>query len=183
MDSVTDTDIDRIFIRLQSDIDLSKIDSKGQLQTEIASVPKNRSWNKKLNDFYWNRIDDERKDTRREIEGATTIEELGVIGRPNLMSKKEFSQLVKEQKSPIVKREIEGAITIEQVENINVSGIKGAKREKEIKLSQLESHQRAEVRARLINEVMGNRNVSESEAEKIVTREKLVSQELGEPKY
>ena len=74
MDSLTDTDIDRIFVRVQSTVDLSQISSKNQFETAVKN--KSRNWNKKLNTFYWDRINDERKEFRREIDSTGDISEI-----------------------------------------------------------------------------------------------------------
>lgn len=53
MDSVTEADIDRIFKRLETQIDLSKVKNKRELFKKIRENPKTRKWNKQLNDLVW----------------------------------------------------------------------------------------------------------------------------------
>lgn len=50
-DSLTESDIDRIYGRIQQNVDLSKIKSKSEFSKEVKKDSK--YWNKKLNDFFW----------------------------------------------------------------------------------------------------------------------------------
>jgi len=99
------------------------------------------------------------------------------------MRRTETIEIVDDRIKEVISEKIEVISEIEELEEVETRNIKGLKEEKTRKLKQLESRERAEVRIRLIGEVMADRDVSEAEAEKIVTREKLVTAELGEPKY
>lgn len=99
------------------------------------------------------------------------------------MRRTETIEIVGDRMKEVISEKIEVIGEIEELEAVETKNIKGLKEEKTRKLKQLESQERAEVRMRLIEEVMADRDVSEAEAEKIVTREKLVTDELGEPKY
>jgi hypothetical protein len=52
-DSLTESDVDRIYNRLKIDVNISKIKNKAELYKAVSSNPSTRSWNRKLNDFFW----------------------------------------------------------------------------------------------------------------------------------
>lgn len=79
MDSLTDTDLDRIFVRIQQQIDLKNISSQGELKSAIANHAKN--WNNTLNSFYWERIKDERDEVLSSVQGTDDYEDLEKIKR------------------------------------------------------------------------------------------------------
>lgn len=99
------------------------------------------------------------------------------------MRRNETIEIVDDRIKEVISEKIETIDVIEELEEVETRNIKGLKEEKTRKLKQLESRERVEVRIRLIEEVMADRDVSEAEAEKMVTREKLVTAELGEPRY
>jgi len=118
----------------------------------------------------------------------TEILELEILKRqarslPSELNRSETEEFVGNRIRDVISEKIGASQKIEELEEIETKNIKGLKEEKGKKLSQLESRERAEVRERLISEVVGDRGVSESEAERIVTKERLVSAKLGEPKY
>ncbi len=79
VDSLTESSIDRIFVRIQNTVDLSKIKTKSQFRREVES--KSRNWNKGINTFYWDRIDDERKEFINDINSTGDINEIRRIKR------------------------------------------------------------------------------------------------------
>ena len=52
-DSLTQSDIDRIYGRIQEQVDLSKVKNKSEFKKEIKKQPDNKRWGNKLNDFFW----------------------------------------------------------------------------------------------------------------------------------
>jgi hypothetical protein len=52
-DSLTQSDIDRIYGRIQKDIDLKEVTNKREFSREIKNNPKTKKWSKPLNDFFW----------------------------------------------------------------------------------------------------------------------------------
>lgn len=58
MDSVTDSELDSIFTRVERSVNLKKINTRQQLFNEIASSPKSKNWSTKLNDAIWNKRTD-----------------------------------------------------------------------------------------------------------------------------
>ncbi len=52
-DSLTDSDIDRIYSRLQKDVNISEIKTKQELLTKVRNYPNTKYWNRRLNDFFW----------------------------------------------------------------------------------------------------------------------------------
>jgi len=70
MDSLDDQAIDRIFNRIESQIDLSKITTKKQFFKAIKDNPKTKKWNESLNDFFW----DIQKEREKVIEDVPEIE-------------------------------------------------------------------------------------------------------------
>lgn len=55
-DSLTQSDIDRIYNRLQQDVDLTKITSKQDLFNKVTESKKMKQWNNEINDFFYNII-------------------------------------------------------------------------------------------------------------------------------
>lgn len=70
VDSLTSADIDRIFSRLEEQIDLSKITNKRDFHRAIVDNPKTRRWNSELTDFFWDikKIGEEVVEAVEEIE-------------------------------------------------------------------------------------------------------------------
>jgi DNA-binding NarL/FixJ family response regulator len=54
MDKWTDSDIDRVFGRLQQDVDILHVKSREELFEKVKASDKNRYWNKEMNDFFYN---------------------------------------------------------------------------------------------------------------------------------
>lgn len=120
--------------------------------------------------------------TETEIPGLEVLKKQAK-GLSSDMKRNETIEIVDNRIREVISEKIDIAKEIEELEEVETKNIKGLKEEKTRKLKQLESRERAEARERLITEVQTSRNVSETEAEKIVTREKLVTVELGEPRY
>jgi hypothetical protein len=53
-DSLTQSDIDRIFERLQSDVDIINVTNKSELFQKVSSSSGIKQWNNELNDFFFN---------------------------------------------------------------------------------------------------------------------------------
>lgn len=53
-DSLTNSDIDRIYGRLQAEIDLTKVTSKQDLFQKVSDSKNVKHWNEKLNTFFYN---------------------------------------------------------------------------------------------------------------------------------
>jgi hypothetical protein len=121
--------------------------------------------------------DAKRSENREELKGlqkqASKVE----------FEKETVKTTVKEKRREITSRDIETGTTIEGVEIIDVTDLTGLKQEKTNKLKEIESMQRAEVLDRIVEELMLSQNISEGEAIKVVRREKLVTAELGDPRY
>jgi len=99
------------------------------------------------------------------------------------MRRSETIEIVDDRIKEVITEEIEVSTKIVELERVETRNIGGLKRAKSQKLGQLESRERAEVRVRLIDKIAKERDVGEAEAERMVTREKLVTEELGKPKY
>lgn len=69
MDSLTQSSIDRIYGRISSQLDLSKIKNKSDLMRAIKSIPSTRKWNDSLNDFFWDMIES-KEEIEEEIKGV-----------------------------------------------------------------------------------------------------------------
>lgn len=67
-DSLTQSDIDRIYGRLQEDIDLKNIRNKREFAKQIKLNPKTKKWNQKLNNFFWDVHNYQDKIEKRKIE-------------------------------------------------------------------------------------------------------------------
>ena len=79
-DSLTQSDIDRIYGRLTEQIDLSKIKNKKQLFKAVTDNPRTKKWNTKLNDFFW----DVHTSREEVLEAVPEIEEIPTIPRERL---------------------------------------------------------------------------------------------------
>lgn len=93
-DSLTQSDIDRIYGRLTEDVDLVKIKTKNEFKKAIKEAPKTRQWNKKLNDFFWD-IHTQREEIIEEVE---EIEELPTIPREKLTPTEKRKQTLERKK-------------------------------------------------------------------------------------
>lgn len=71
-DSLTQSDIDRIYGRIQEQIDLAKIRTKQQFSKAIKDNPRTKKWNRELNDFFWD-IHTKAQPVVEEIEEIETI--------------------------------------------------------------------------------------------------------------
>lgn len=56
VDSLTQSDIDRIYERIQKTVDLKRVKNRNQLFSEINSNPNNKFWNRSLNNLFWDLI-------------------------------------------------------------------------------------------------------------------------------
>jgi len=79
-DSLTESDIDRIYGRITEQVDLSKIKTKSEFKKEIMKNPRTKKWNTKLNDFFW----DIYKGKEEVLEEVLEIEEIPAIPRDRL---------------------------------------------------------------------------------------------------
>lgn len=122
------------------------------------------------------------EDTRDETD-VGKLEDLRRKGKDVSVYKEVVVEKVTVRITEVITEEIETSTEVTELEKVEIKNIRGLKKAKTQKLGQLESRERAEVREKLIGEVASDRGVSEAEAEKIVTREKLVTEELGSPKY
>lgn len=119
---------------------------------------------------------------------TTTIPALDTLkkqakGLSSDMRRSETIEIVDSRIKEVITEEIEVSTEVVELERVETRNIRGLKRAKTQKLGQLESRERVEVRIRLIDKVIKERDVSEAEAEKIVTREKLVTAEVGRPRF
>lgn len=79
-DSLTQSDIDRIYGRITEQIDLSKITTKREFNQAIKDNPKTRIWNEDLNEFFW----DIHTKAQPVVEEVEEIEEIPTIPREKL---------------------------------------------------------------------------------------------------
>jgi len=77
-DSLTDSDIDRIYGRLQQDINLEKIKTKREFHLKAKEV--SRSWDRKLTDVFW----DIKRDKDDILESTPEIENLPYKPNPQI---------------------------------------------------------------------------------------------------
>lgn len=96
-DSLTDSDIDRIYGRIQEQINLSKITTKKQFFKAIKDNPKTRKWNESLNDFFW----DIHTKSEKVIEVVPEIERIPAIPRERLTPIEKRKETIKEKENLI----------------------------------------------------------------------------------
>ncbi len=84
MDSLTNSDIDRIFSRLQEQIDLEKIKTKKEFHRKVIDNPKTKKWNAQLTDFFW----DVKKSREKVIVAVPEIEVLPFKPTPIMKRKR-----------------------------------------------------------------------------------------------
>lgn len=111
------------------------------------------------------------------------LDDLSVEANNLKFNKENPIEIIDTRRTEVVIETIEVSTEIEEVEKIDTKKVKELKKAKKFKLKNLESRERAIVRIRLIEEISMNQGISEDDAERIVNRDKLVTQELGPKKY
>ena len=110
-----------------------------------------------------------------EAESSTSLDELDNLSseaKTLKFNEEKPLEVVKNRITEVISDKIETSKEITETEEIDIRNIKGLKKVKDQKLKGLESKERAKVRMRLIEEIISTRNVNETEATKIVAREK-----------